>query len=231
MRILRHAGYITCCFCKKHYHLKCNSIVPSEISYMRANSSEWLCETCLSENFPFNHIEDQAEFLDTLFSLNYSRTDLCYLSDKIFNPIDINENFNEMLNDVDPDVNYYNGFQQSIDKCKYYIEDIFNDEVGKNSSGDYFSMMHLNIRSAKKNLGNLEAYLNLLDHKFRIIALTESWITDSDSHLYNLPCYELYENHRSHRRGGGVALYIDVKFECKPRVDLDFSMSLVNLFL
>ena len=51
--------------------------------------------------------------------------------------IDSNEEFIEMLNDIDPDVNYYNGFQQSIDKCKYYIEDVFNKEVSKNSTGEW----------------------------------------------------------------------------------------------
>ena len=106
---------------------------------------------CLSQNLPFNHIEEESEFLDTIYSLYHSRSGMCYLSDMIFNPIDVNEDFDKMLNDVDPDMNYYNRFQQSFDKCKYYMEDGFNDEVGKNSTCGHFSMLHLNIRSAKKN--------------------------------------------------------------------------------
>ena len=152
IRILRHSGHITCCACSNDYHIKCITIVPAEISYIRNNSSEWLCESCLSTNLPFNQIEDQNEFLDTTICLNYTGINSRQISDKVLNPIEIKADFNEMdvFNDVDPDVNFYNGFQQSINKCKYYMEDVFNKELGNNSSADCFSMMHLNIRKAKK---------------------------------------------------------------------------------
>ena len=224
LKILRHAYHILCNACKRYYHMKCLTIVPVEIDYLKENSSEWLCETCLSENLPFNNIENQNEFLDTIFCLNHTGNHFCQISEKIFNPIELNEDYNEIdaLNDVDPDLNFYNGLQQSINNCKYYLEDVFNEEYNNSPNNEHFSMLHMNIRSVKRHLGQLEAYLGLLDHKFRIIALTESWITDYDSNLYNLPYYELFENHRSIRSGGGVALYIDMKYESKHRRDLDF---------
>ena len=203
--------------------MKCISIVPDEIDYIKVNASEWLCEPCLSNVFPFNHIEDQDEFDDTLFNLFRSGSSLCFLSDKIFSPIDVNADFNEfdMLNDLDPDINFYNSVQQSIGKCKYYFEDMFNDEIRKNTASNFLSMIHINIRSAKKNLGNFEAYLHLLDLKFKIIALTESWLQDSNWDLYNLPGYDVFDSHRSYKKGGGVAIYIDSMYISKRRTDLD----------
>ena len=93
-------------------------------------------------------------------------------------------------------------------------------------------MIHVNIRSAKKNLADFEAYLHVLSHKFTIIALTESWLQDCDSQLYNLPGYEMFEDHRSERTGGGVALYVDICYDCKRRPDLDvFNSNCESLFL
>ena len=74
--------------------------------------------------------------------------------------------------------------------------------------------------------------MHILDHKFRIVALTESWLQDSDFHLYNLPCYEMFENHRTERTGGGVALYTDIRYFSKHRTDLDiFNNECESLFV
>ena len=148
MKILRHSTYISCSYCLKYYHVKCISIVPQEMTNLIDNASEWICESCVSQIFPYNHIEEQHEFIRTISNSNR----LSELSDQVFNPFDIHEDFNELciLDDVDPDLNYYNVIQQSISKCKYYNEDAFNVEINKQAIETCFSMFHLNIRSAKK---------------------------------------------------------------------------------
>ena len=224
-KILRHDKKIVCCHCNRDYHSKCITIIPEEIAQINANASEWLCGTCLTDIFPFNHIEDHEDYSKVLHDMFHTTSNLCFLSDKIFSPIDLNHDLNEydMLKDLDPDVNFYNNIEHTItSKCKYYFEDMFNREINENLSNDFLSMIHLNIRSAQKNLNDFESYLHTLEIKFKIIALTESWFHDSNASLYNLPGYDLFEKHRSHKKGGGVALYVDTMYVCKHRPDLDF---------
>ena len=223
---MRHARNIICRFCKCDYHLSCITIAPDEINRIILNASDWLCEPCLAGVFPFNHIEDNNEYNDTLFNLFHTRSNMCSVSEKIFSPLDVNTEFNahEFFNDIDPDVNFYDGIVQAIGDCKYYLEDMFNDDIIKNANRvtNTFSMIHLNIRSMKKNLSNFEAYLKLLEHKFRIVAISETWLQDANCNLYDLQGYDIFENHRTEKIGGGVAIFIDSKLVCKRRNDLDF---------
>ena len=175
-KILRHARNISCESCNRQYHMLCISIVPEEIEYMSANSSDWLCKLCLADIFPFNHIEDQVEYTDTIFNQFHSGSTMCYLSEKVFNPIDANVEFNEMdmMHDVDPDANFYDSIIQAISKFKYYFEDSFNKEINKSSGRQSFSMIHMNIRSDKQNLTKFESYLHISDYEFKIIVFTET---------------------------------------------------------
>ena len=86
---------------------------------------------------------------------------------------------------------------------------MFNSEIKNETAvSNTFSMCHVNIRSAKKNIGSFENYLSLLDIKFTIIGVTETWFQEHDASLYNLIGYHIAEKHRVNRLGGGVAIYI-----------------------
>ena len=70
------------------------------------------------------------------------------------------------------------------------------------------SLCHINIRSLQANLHSFEKYLENLDIKFSCVGVTETWLQDHNCDLYNLNGYELIENHRQTRRGGGVGIYL-----------------------
>ena len=58
-----------------------------------------------------------------------------------------------------------------------------------------------------------ELYMHILEHKYDIVGLSETWANDniSDSEL-NIPGYSLYRKDRNNKfksKGGGVALYIN----------------------
>ena len=123
--------------------------------------------------------------------------------------------------DADPDLNYFNSFSQYITNCNYFLESAFINEMSKSyQMKENFSLCHLNIRSMRKNLNSFENYLDLIDHKFTILAFTEAWLKDDDCDLFGIPGYCMLENHRSNRLGGGVAICLrdDVRFI--PRHDL-----------
>ena len=73
---------------------------------------------------------------------------------------------------------------------------------------DNLALCHLNIRSLKKNLADFERYLNLLDMRFTIIGVSETWLGDCDCLLYEFNGYNLIEGHRISKRGGGVGIFV-----------------------
>ena len=74
-----------------------------------------------------------------------------------------------------------------------------------------FSIFHLNVRSLVKNHEDLSSLLANIDHKFSVLAITETWIKDDEPYDLNFDGYNSISNHRSDRTGGGVGLYIDEK--------------------
>ena len=102
---------------------------------------------------------------------------LCYLSDKIFVPFELNDKDHSFFSDTDPDLHYYNSLSQLTYKCNYYLESSFNEDIRNHGlSSNVFSLCHVNIRSISKNLGSFENYLNLLDHHFTFVGITETWL-------------------------------------------------------
>ena len=127
------------------------------------------------------------------------------------------------LCDIDPDLHFYQEFNQSTVKCNYYLETKFNDEISKpNGTKDVLSLCHVNIRSARKNLGDFENYLNMLNHDFTVIGLSETWLNDNDSDLYGLCGYKVIGYHRVNRAGGGVAVCVQDHVCFKERPDLSY---------
>lgn len=78
-----------------------------------------------------------------------------------------------------------------------------------------FSFFHLNVRSAKSKLDELDTLFDCLGFSFHVIMLSETWYKD-DSDVFSLPQYKHYSLCREQRRGGGVSLLIHNGLECEP---------------
>ena len=98
--------------------------------------------------------------------------------DKIFTPFDLNEDFDNPLSDVDPDLQYYNAQCNTLlNSCDYYLEDSLNAKLNNLKIEEKaFSMIHMNIRSASENVSKFESYLSNVSHTFNIVALSENWL-------------------------------------------------------
>ena len=74
---------------------------------------------------------------------------------------DIADNSDDILldNSCDPDVNFFSLKTQNLD-MPYILPEEFQKFVGS-SSHDSFSILHLNIRSIKKNFDNFKFFLQL----------------------------------------------------------------------
>ena len=82
---------------------------------------------------------------------------------------------------------------------------------------DCFSILHLNIRSIKKNFKLL---LSTLDFSFTVIRFSETWFDCLHNSVYDLSKYVNKYQIRSDRRGGGISIYINSSIKFKERPDL-----------
>lgn len=114
----------------------------------------------------------------------------------------------ELENDTDPEIHFY----QNIDmNCEYYSEDEFNSSMKMEG----FSVIHFNSRSLYSNFSKIKDYLQQLQQKFSIIAISETWLSDEKNLQDGLEGYEMFWQNRSNKRGGGVALFVMTAFKCK----------------
>ena len=113
----------------------------------------------------------------------------------------------------DPDKNFYNNIQ-TVDTQNYFPSELLSLSEKLHINLENFSMIHLNIRSAKKNFEKLKDFLSQTGSFFKILCLTETWLDDrnSESSLYQLPQYTAIHQNKSpsHKsgRGGGISMYI-----------------------
>jgi hypothetical protein len=197
-------------------------------------SANWLCPKCIEESLPFTHIDDDDVFKHTLSELmsQSSHINLEDLNKLVFNPFDINEEKNNSpLCTSDPDIQYFNELTNNQLACDYYFEDTFINKIQSlnlTKEDESFSVYHTNIRSIPKNFDSLQHYLSLLSHEFSVVAITESWLTESTYSLYNLNGYSTLSNHRLVKRGGGVSLFIKDCFSFNLREDLTISNDILE---
>ena len=154
-RINQSAKRLECATCKNFCHeLRIPGIHRYDESSKRvAVANDWICPQCKQCNgsiFPFNHINDDDDFLICLseqWHVSYS-TDFKKLRDKVFNQFEINNDKSHPLFNYDPHFHYYNLVCNSLSACDYYLEDAFNEKCEELTlSSKCFSLLHCNIRS------------------------------------------------------------------------------------
>ena len=211
-KVNRQAKALKCMSCEQTFHIKCLCFInDNDMEYLSVN--QWICTQCLSNNLPFIHIVDEHEYLECIKALGGGfKLQKAALEKLVFHPFqNYDLDSNNPMADIDPDANFYNESAALLNMktCQYYLEDKFNKTIEQLSvKNDNMSLMHLNIRSARKNLSQLENYLMNIQHVFSAIALTETWYRDCDSDLYCINGYQSECVNRTRSSGGGVALLI-----------------------
>ena len=129
------------------------------------------------------------------------------------------ETNNDRLLDIDPDLHAYSN---TIEKqCNNY--DTSEDFKLKYGSQHNISIVHSNICSSKKNLGDFTYYLENLNMPFTFIGICETWATQENQDLLNMPGYKHEHCIRSNKRGGGVSIYLLDTIQYKARKNVSFS--------
>ena len=203
---------VMCSVCHNNYHLNCMCLRLDNIPL----TNSFKCYQCTNNELPFINIED--------FSLTQSNVlnDIRLHSPNAltFNPsIAAKKNTNAIDNEIDPDTNCHFTYNSS---SNFYSVSEFNFKIDSlNLSGNELSLLHLNIRSIRHKLDAFINFLNSLKHTFSIIALTETWLTDSESNnLYSIPGYTAVYQNRKNKVGGGICLFIDQNLTFEYKNDL-----------
>ena len=102
----------------------------------------------------------------------------------------------------------------------------------KNKFQNKLSLFHINVKSLPKHHDELKLYINSLNFKFSVIALTENWLDESKEDLFDLEGYNCLHKFRKGKRGGGVFLYIENGIGFINRPDLEyFDSEMESLFI
>ena len=88
---------------------------------------------------------------------------------------------------IDPDKQLLGSIVSSNDK--YYLESEFNQFILNTNTVGKLSILHVNIRSLNKNLDNLLILLQSLKYKFPILAICETWKTNANVDIFQIPGY------------------------------------------
>ena len=121
-----------------------------------------------------------------------------------------------LLGNIDPDIHYLHSANNKVKNTPYYNDQTFRKKFGSNTN---LSMLHLNIRSIPDHFLELTSLLTNLELELKILAISETWI--KPHHInYNIPNYNMEQDFRYHKRGGGVCLYLHNMLQYRLRDDL-----------
>ncbi len=68
----------------------------------------------------------------------------------------------------------------------------------------------------------------LLKYKFNIVGVSESWLSESTTDLYDIDYYKYYYNYKDEKTGGGVSLFVRNEITCIERKDLKIMNSIME---
>ena len=92
---------------------------------------------------------------------------------------------------------------------RYFSPNRANHFLKQNKS-DNFYILHLNIKSFKKNIDFFRILSSQLNFSFKVICLTETWCeqkNESTNSFYNLPNYTCIHQIWKVCKGGSVCIY------------------------
>ena len=90
---------------------------------------------------------------------------------------------------------------------KYYNIDEFTT-ASKTIGHHYLNILHINIRSIKYKIDTLKAFIHSLPKTPDILAITETWLNDTNKTQIQLDGYISHHLVRTNREHGGISLFI-----------------------
>jgi len=201
-----------CTICSRRTHIRC-VVLDLMTSCENVLWSEYCCFQCTADIFPFNYINDDNEYRMVLFNF--------FRDFPMFSKFTPNEKYLTILNNteiinnenIDPDSNVYNTLDVT---SKYYLPGELNQIYNSGTLTNELSVLHLNARSLQNKVDKLELFLNVLDFEFDVITVVETWESEENTKVINIPGYNKISKKRPDGKlGGGVAVFLNQKKDIK----------------
>ena len=104
-RTCLHDNVIKCSLCHNSYHIRCQK----DNIQIGQNLDNWSCKNCNCQIFPFNNIESDDKYTEAITdNLTYNDCNLNELESLLLYNLDLeDEKIEEILQEIDPDENFY----------------------------------------------------------------------------------------------------------------------------
>lgn len=102
---------------------------------------------------------------------------------------------------------------QNIKSNSFDLNNKSRANINNNNISNCFCV-HQNIRSVRKNFNYFLAQIETLKLFPVVIILSEIWIYDYESSLFNIPGYQLFTNCNNSYASGGVAVFVKNEYFC-----------------
>ena len=171
----------------------------SDFNRLASTEEYYYCRRCMSEALPFNYLSHDFEFVNLL--LNFFNGFLIF-SGFVPNAQQLsllNNNVILLDDEIDPDVN---SCRTSITPCNYYVPNEIVDRTEESQFASNLSLIHINAGSMVNNLVYIELLPKTIKNDFDILAFSETWENDLNSHLINIPGYTKVSSMRSDGTNG-----------------------------
>ena len=222
---------IVCDICNTWVHTRCNKLDKKDYKTFKDDEDKsFYCLHCMKDTIPFTNLTDTEFYRISGDGDNFNFTaspnvPLSPIKHLMFDRINnwVNELNSTNLEDNNIEANEMN--------CNYFTIDEFNGI--KNNSNESFSILHLNIHSIQLHIDEFRIFLNTLNHKFDIIALSETKLQNEPAVNINLTGFHNPIHTFTEATKGGVCIYISVDMDFKPRNDLKIyeSKMIESLFI
>ena len=107
-----------------------------------------------------------------------------------------------------------------FDRVSKYFDIFSYNNFLKSQNLSSLNIIHLHSRSLPKNYDNIVSHFNSLHSQPDIITVTETWLTDTNKHLFDFPGYHSCHLIRKKRPHEGVSIFISVTLHSQQIGDL-----------
>ena len=137
---------------------------------------------------------------------------------------DINDGIGNVMPDVDPDLNYFDGDNDGNQLDVFSLYE-FNNKIISTSTPDTFLLTSLNVRSFFKHRDDITSVISAMARQPDVLVLTETWLNVDDEDYATLEGYASFHTVRTGARSGGVSVYYKERY----RAESITNLSICNL--
>ena len=168
----KHDNAIVCDICNLWVHTRCNKLDKKDYKMFKDDEEKsFYCLKCMNDIIPFTKLTDN-EF--NRLSVEGDNFKITVSPNAPSSPIKhlMFDRINNWINELNATNLEDNNIEANEMNCNYFTIDEFNGL--KNNPNESFSILHLNIHSVQLHIDELRTFLDTLNYKFDIIALSET---------------------------------------------------------